>query len=329
MLRKLSEPPLQCIQKEFPHYIASISSMNEITRPKEEHPVFYGCYDWHSAVHSYWSLVRQLRVYEDHPLREKITNRLDEHFNHEKIRKEVTYFEQHKNFEKPYGWAWFLRLVSELHLWNHKRAVLWRDALHPLEELLRQLVQERFLKEKKPMRVGTHGNTAFALLHFLEYARLGSHKKLESRLIERSKEYFLADTHAPVAYEPFGWDFLSPSLVEADLMRRVLRLNQYVEWLENFLPDLRRSPFNSILDPLNVELNELMKFHLVGLNLSRAWCFKGIASDLPESHRYKDLFMTSAKNHEREGLTQTFSEDYGGSHWLTSFAVYLLTEHYC
>ena len=325
MLRKLSEPPLSCIQKEFPHYVGSISSESEFVRPKKIHPAFYGCYDWHSSVHSYWSLIRQLRVCGDHPLREKITTKIDEHCTQEKIQKEVTYFEQHKTFEKPYGWAWFLRLVSELHLWDNECAERWMEALQPLEELLLELIRESFLNEKRPMRVGTHGNNAFALLHFLDYARVRSREELENQLIEKSKEYFLEERDAPVAYEPFGWDFLSPSLVEADLMRRVLSPERYVEWLDEFFPD-PHSLASTILHPMNVELDELMAFHLVGLNLSRAWSLRGIAADLPQDHRYTDLFLKSARDHAGAGLEQTFSEDYGGSHWLTSFAVYLLTE---
>ncbi|MFW6375634.1 MAG: DUF2891 family protein, partial [Thermoplasmatota archaeon] len=243
----------------------------------------------------------------------------------DKVKGKVEFFERNRTFEKPYGWSWFLRLMLELYLFDDKISYGWERVLKPLEEKIYELTMDEFLEQKRPLRVGTHNNSAFALTNMLDYARCKSRYELESKIIDRSKKFYLNDTDSPVEYEPIGWDFLSSTLTEADLMRRVLDEKKYVEWLDGFLPDLNKSKFKPFLEPIKVELDELMKFHLVGLNISKAWCMKGIASSLPEEHRYRDMMLGSSKKHAEEGLKQAFSEDYGGSHWLLSFALYLFT----
>ncbi|MFW5904308.1 MAG: DUF2891 domain-containing protein, partial [Candidatus Saliniplasma sp.] len=291
--------------------------------PKEQHPIFYGCFDWHSAVHSHWSLVRQLRLLDDHPVENEMIERLDKQFTMEKAEKEKLYFDENRDFEKPYGWAWFMRLMVELELWDDELADRWKSGLKPLENKLLDLIQNRFLEQQYPLRVGTHGNSAFALQAFWDHAEVMDNEELKIDVKEKSIEFFINDTSAPIDYEPVGWDFLSPSLVEADLMHRVLDREEFVKWFDRFLPELPSD--HPILKPSKVELDELMKFHLVGLNLSKAWYLSSIGRTLPDEHRYKDMFLKSAKSHAVQGLEQTFSRDYRGSHWLTSFALYLFT----
>ncbi len=323
MAEKLADLPLDCIEKEFPHFVYSVSDHDYFTTPKEQHPIFYGCFDWHSAVHSHWSLIRQLRLLDDHPLKNEIIEKLDKQFTEEKAEKEKLYFDENRDFEKPYGWAWFMRLMVELELWDDEQANRWKRNLKPLENKLLELIQSRFLEQEHPLRVGTHGNSAFALQAFWDHAVIMENQKLKAKVEKKSREFFMNDTSAPIDYEPVGWDFLSPSLVEADLMHRVLDQEEFLDWLNGFLPELPSD--HPILEPFKVELDELMKFHLVGLNLSKAWCLSSISRALPEEHRYKDIFLESAGNHAVQGLKQTFSRDYRGSHWLTSFALYLFT----
>lgn len=319
----LAEATLECIQKEYPHFIYSLNSPDPFTGPKKQHPIFYGCFDWHSAVHSHWSLVRQLRLLADHPRKEGIIELLDKQFTVEKAEKEKLYFDENRDFEKPYGWAWFMRLIVELELWDDVRSKRWKRNLEPLENKLLELIQDGFLEQKYPLRVGTHGNSAFALQAFWDYAKVKDEKKLKIKVEKKSREFFINDTSAPIDYEPVGWDFLSPTLVEADLMKRILDQEGFVDWLDGFLPDIGKE--HQLLQPMEVELDELMKFHLVGLNLSKAWCLSSVGRALPDEHRYKEMFLSSAEDHSVHGLDQTFSRDYRGSHWLTSFALYLFT----
>ncbi|MFW6083428.1 MAG: DUF2891 domain-containing protein [Thermoplasmatota archaeon] len=325
LTKKLAKPSLKCIEKEFPHYVQYLDSVDSFITPKEEHPLFYGCYDWHSSVHSHWNLVRQMRLFHDHPLEDEILEVLDRHFTKEKVSGEVEFFEDNRKFEKPYGWGWFLRLMSELYLMYQDKAENWEEILHPLEEKIIELIEDEFLRQERPFRVGIHANSAFSLINILDYTRIKSDSNLEFKVMEKSKEFFLKDKSAPVEYEPTGWDFLSPILTEADLMRRVLDENEYVRWFEDFLPDLSKPDHTQFLEPIKVELDELMKYHLIGLNLSKAWCMNGIAAIIPVDHQYKNILKDSAEKHAKEGLKQAFSEDYGGSHWLLSFALYLFT----
>lgn len=325
LTRKLAEPSLKCIEKEFPHHVQSVDSKGSFKTPKEKNPLFYGCYDWHSVVHSHWNLVRQLRLFDEHPLKDEILEVLYKHFTKEKVAGEVKFFENNRKFEKPYGWGWFLRLMSELYIWDPDKAGDWEEILHPLEEKIIELVEEEFLQQERPFRVGTHANSAFSLINILDYSRIKSDEKLESEVVDKSNEFFLEDKDAPMKYEPIGWDFLSPTLTEADLMRRVLDEDEYIEWLEDFLPDLSKPDYTPFLEPIEVELDELMKYHLIGLNISKAWCMDGVAASLPSDHKYKRILKDSAEKHAKEGMKQAFSEDYGGSHWLLSFALYLFT----
>ncbi len=326
LLKTLSRHPLECLETEFPHYSGAINSPDEIERPTEQHPVFYGCFDWHSSVHSHWCLIRQLRLFDEHPEEAEIASSIENRFMTENVERETEYFDTNDSFEKPYGWAWFLRLVSELHLWEDNRADDWRNVLKPLEEQIVALTETEFLSQERPFRVGTHGNSAFALQCVLDYTRVVSDDSLESATLETARRFFAEDRNYPVEYEPLGWDFLSPAMTEADLMRRVLDRNEFATWVSEFLPDVTTSPYNSILNPVEVESTEGIELHLVGLKVSKAWCLMGLASALND-HRYAEAFEQSAKIHTEHGLELAFTEDYAGAHWLSSFVLYLLTRN--
>ncbi|WP_248905849.1 DUF2891 domain-containing protein [Halocatena marina] len=325
---RLSNHPLDSIDTEFPHYARSVDSPDGIERPTERHPVFFGCYDWHSSVHSHWALIRQLRLFDEHPARSDIVDRIDDRFTAENIAREVEHFEDNETFEKPYGWAWFLHLVSELCLWEDDRAAAWRSIIKPLEETIVMLVESEFLSQKRPFRVGTHQNSAFALHCILDYARTLSNERLESAVTDTATAFYAEDRNYPVEYEPLGWDFLSPSLTEADLMRRVYSRNEFTMWIEQFLPDVTTAPYDTILEPVHTNPNrdEGVALHLVGLNLSKAWCLAGLASTLKD-HQYVEAFERSAKQHTERGLDRAFTDEYAGSHWLSSFVLYLLTRN--
>jgi hypothetical protein len=326
--RELAAYPLDCIGTEFPHHAGAVESAGDTVEPSEQHPVFYGCFDWHSAVHSHWCLVRQLRLFEAHPRREAIVSAIDDRLTAENVQGEIAYFEENPAFEKPYGWAWLLRLAAELALWDDHRAEKWREALSPLEERIASLVESDFLTGDRPFRVGTHQNTAFALAGVLDYARVVGDESLAGAARETSAAFFGDDSDYPVEYEPLGWDFLSPALAEADLMRRVRDGAAFREWLDRFFPDLTTAPYAGLLDPIEVarDPDEGVALHLVGTNLAKAWSLAGLAEDL-EGHQYRDLFRESAKRHATAGIELAFTDDYAGSHWLSSFVLYLLTRN--
>jgi hypothetical protein len=326
VLETLSEHPLDCIDTEYPHYVHAVEDTGDITPPSDQHPVFYGCFDWHSAVHSHWCLVRQLRLFEDHPRETEIVESIDGRLTEEGIAGELDYFEDNEGFEKPYGWTWLLRLAAELHRWDDPRADEWRETLRPLEDRIATLVESEFLPQERPFRVGTHGNSAFALAGVLDYARVVGADDLAAATCETAERFYADDRHAPVAYEPLGWDFLSPSLTEAALMARVYDRERFGDWFDDFLPAVTDPPHDAVLDPIPVDEGSDggIELHLVGLNLAKAWCLAELADRL-DDHPDADALAESATRHATAGLDGAFTDDYAGSHWLSSFALYLLT----
>ncbi|MFC7096221.1 DUF2891 domain-containing protein [Halobaculum marinum] len=319
---RLVAHPLSGVDTEYPHATGAVDGPGDVPPPSEQHPVFYGCFDWHSAVHSHWALVRTLRLFDDHPERDRIVAGIDARLTLENVAREVAFFDDHETFERPYGWAWLFALAAELDRWDDERADEWSATLRPLETRIRSLLARRFLGFERPFRVGTHGNTAFALSLVLDYTRTVGDDDLAATVTETTVDYYGDDTDAPVGYEPLGWDFISPTLTEADLLRRVLPTDEFASWFAAFLPDLGALP-----DPVAVDDGESgVALHLIGLNLSRAWCLAGVADALPGGERTETV-RASAVDHARRGLGAAFTDDYAGSHWLSSFALYLLTRN--
>ena len=321
---RLAEHPLDGLEAEYPHHGGPVEGPEDGVRPAEDHPVFYGCYDWHSAVHSHWSLIRQLRLADDHPVESAVVESIDGRLTAENVAGELAYFEDNPGFEKPYGWAWLLRLAAELRLWDDPRADRWGDALAPLETHIADAVAEQFLPDDRPFRVGTHHNSAFSLSAVLDYARVVGDDDLAASAAATAREFYTEDEGAPVAYEPLGWDFLSPTLAEANLMRRVLDAEALTDWAGAFLPGLEELRASGLLDPVEVAPDEDgIALHLVGLNVSKAWSLAAL-SEVLDGERATP-FGESAESHLTAGVEMAFTDEYAGSHWLSSYVLYLLT----
>ena len=272
--------------------------------------------------------MRPLRQVPDLAGAAEVRQRLDEHLAAEPLAAELAYQRQphHRTFERPYGWAWLLSLVAELEAWDDLDANRWRENLRPLEGEIVTLMKAYLPVQNYPVRVGTHTNTAYALTHMLDYARAVGDGEFEGQIVQRSREYFLEDRDCPAGYEPSGNDFLSPCLEEADLMRRVLPAEEFAPWLEGFFPHPSDAGFAQLREPAEVlDMTDPYLIHLVGLNLSRAWCLRGIAGALPAQHPYRDGLQHAAAAHTDAGLALVTTGEYGGEHWLATYAVYLLS----
>jgi hypothetical protein len=231
-----------------------------------------------------------------------------------------------QSFERTYGWAWLLKLAEELHLSADADAKLWSANLRPLVDAMAARYIEFLPKQTYPIRTGVHPNTAFGLAFGLDYARSVGNKDLEVRIVESSLTYFGNDDNYPAAWEPGGEDFFSPALMEADLMRRVLKPADFRRWFHRFLPGLNRAGLRKLLRPAVVtDRTDPKLVHLDGLNLSRAWCMRSIARALPSNDPARKILTDSARLHGRDALTHVASGDYAGEHWLASFAVYMLS----
>jgi hypothetical protein len=220
-----------------------------------------------------------------------------------------------------------LKLAEELHDWDDPDGREWSVNLRPLVEVIVASYLDYFPKQTYPNRSGVHSSTAFGLSFALDYARAVKHEKLEALVVERSRSYFGADERIPAAWEPDGADFFSPSLMEADLMRRVLPAEAFRGWFHRFLPDLNAGVPSSILEPATVtDRTDPQLVHLDGLNLSRAWCLRSVATMFPAGDATRQTLLAAAERHAAAGLPHVTSGDYAGEHWLASFATWLLTE---
>ncbi len=320
---------LDGIPTEYPNKPSNVMAGPEsIQSPQKMHPAFYGCFDWHSSVHGHWMLVRLLKEYPDNSVRKKIRDQLSQSLTAENIQGEVAYFQekQNKSFERMYGWAWLLRLVLELEQWDDPQGKQWRENLRPLEEIIVQRTMDYLPLLSFPIRTGVHPDSGFALGQALDYARGVGNKDLEGLIVQRAQDYYLSDTEYPSEYEPSGQDFFSSGLNEADLMRRVLPQKEFREWFDRFLPGFAAGAGGNLLVPVEVsDVTDGKIVHLAGLDLSRAWCFQGIASALSVDDPRRELMRNAASEHAKMGFKYVFSGSYEGEHWLATFAIYLIT----
>jgi Protein of unknown function (DUF2891) len=303
---------LRCARQEYPNKLDhTMNGPQEVLGPKALHPAFYGCYDWHSAVHGHWMLVRLLRDFPQMPEAAKVRALFDEHFTASAIAQEVLYFGQpnRKSFERTYGWAWLLKLSAELRAWDDPDARRWAAALQPLADVIAAAFMGFLPKQTYPIRTGVHPNTAFSLSLLLDYPD----EKLAALVRERARKYFLADRDAPISWEPGGEDFLSPLLEEAALLSRVLPPAEFRAWFARFLPKLSLTP------AIVADRTDPKIVHLDGLNLSRAKCLFTLSNALrrPELARL-------AGEHAQASLPHIESGSYEGEHWLATFVVQML-----
>lgn len=320
---------LDGLAREYPNGSGNVlNGPNDLASPREMHPAFFGCFDWHSSVHSHWLLVHLLRVMPALPETAEIRQALGRSLTAENLLVEKAYFEapNRLSFERMYGWAWLLKLSEELALLGDAEAVQWRRNLQPLTELIVARYLDFLPGQTYPIRSGAHPNTAFGLTLALDYAGSTGDGGLRKLLVARSRDYFAADVDYPAAWEPGGNEFLSPCLVEADLMRRVLPAGEFRWWLASFLPGLPAAEPRNLFSPALVSSHSDPQIvHLDGLNLSRAWCMYGVASVLPPDDPAASVLRVAAGLHAAAALPHVTSGDYMGEHWLASFAVYMLT----
>ncbi|MCG6928055.1 MAG: DUF2891 domain-containing protein [Acidobacteria bacterium] len=320
---------LSCVHREYPNKIAHVMQDDGDARPPRQlTPAFFGCYDWHSAVHGHWLLARLLRANPEASFAAEARQALARSLSPENVAAEMRYLEGEGRvtFERPYGLAWLLQLAAEIRESDTPEARAWSGALEPLEGLAAERIADWLPKLTRPIRVGEHSQTAFAFGLVLDWARTAGRRDVDRLVVERSRDYYQDDRDCPLAYEPSGQDFLSPCLAEADLMRRVLGREEYAGWLEGFLPSLPTDGSADWLEPgIVLDPTDPKLAHLDGLNLSRAWMLEGIAAGLPETDARIPALHAAAGVHREAGLGSVTGEHYEGGHWLGTFAVYLVT----
>jgi hypothetical protein len=316
------------IEQEFPHHLATVVTGPDnppAWRPRELHPVFYGSFDWHSCVEMYWLLIRLPRLLPG-LMTETVIGALDRHLTPEAVAGEIRYLTAHPGFERPYGYGWLLALGAEAAM--APGAEHWASRLEPLMAHARSTLAAWLSSAPLPHRSGLHSNSAFALLLALPAARQAAadgDPLLKDAIESAARRWFLADRGYDLAWEPSGSDFLSQGLVEATLMEAVLTPAEFTPWLQGFLPRLVDQDPAGLPVPVEVpDVSDGQVGHLVGLNLSRAWCLVRIARGLTDDRlrirleRRADEHASLALGREREG--------YMLSHWLVAYAVLYLSD---
>jgi hypothetical protein len=316
--------PLTFLRQEYPNHIMHLLNDDaDVLPPRELHPIFYGCFDWHSAVHGYWLLLRCLRRYPELPSRDAIIDLFDEHFSEANVARELAYFHApfRASFERPYGYGWLLALAQELAESTLPQAKRWSALLEPLTQDIRTRLIGYLEKLTYPIRVGTHYNTAFALALGLDYARSCGDEVLEAAIIDGANRFYLQDVDYPAHYEPGGDEYVSGALCEALLMSQVS--GDFPAWFDRYLP--RLASIDALMQPATVSDRTDPKIaHLDGLNLSRTWCFKRIAAALPAEHPAQQPLHQAIARHLDASIEHVVGSHYSGGHWLASFAMLAL-----
>jgi len=317
----LAKLPLKCMQKEYPNKLNQVlKDSTDFGSPAQLHPAFYGCFDWHSAVHGHWSLVYLVEKFSAIDNKDEIIKKLKENIIPENIKIEVVYFsrETEKSFERTYGWAWLLKLQQALNLSSNPELKALAPNLQPLTDLIVNRYIEFLPKLLYPVRAGTHQNTAFGLNFAYDYAAHSKNEPLIKIIEQTSKRLYVLDKKCPINWEPSGTDFLSPCMEEMSLMHRILPKNDFLKWSKAFLPEIFEKKFTwqtaKVSDRTDGHL-----VHLDGLNFSRAWNMYRLANLMPQQFKH---LKPLADQHLAFSMPAIVDGNYEGEHWLASFVLH-------
>jgi len=287
---------------------------------------FYGCFDWHSAVNSTWTLVAIVKQFPDIPVARLVQEKLKQHLGKKNIEGEMEFFKAAKNFEVPYGYAWLLKLYAELVTWKTPEAKTYAENLQPLVQQFSKKLVENLNDLQFPTRAGMHPNTAYSLGLLLDYTETVNDPPLKEAVLKTANRFFLPDRNCPTAYEPGGTEFLSPCLAEARLMSLVLDRPKFTTWLNDFLPPVYSDAFKPLTVPVDVSgitKEDLLagKSHLIGLAFQRAQAMMSIANALAADDPRVPVLKRLAAINGASGFKALEDAGYFGSHWLGTYAV--------
>lgn len=313
------------VERPYPHKLDHVlTGPADLQSPQTLHPLFFGSLDWHSCVHGYWALARLLRAYPTSAPADDIRALFGRRLVREAVDGELAYLERpsSRGFERPYGWAWLLKLSAELGRHSDTR---WVGALRPLAEAIVRRFAAFLPLATYPVRVGIHFNTAFALVMAADYAAAAGDEPFAGMLRATASGWYGEDRDCQ-AWEPGGDDFLSSALIEAVCMQRLLSRAAFRHWLLRFLPRLAEGEPATLFTPVTVSDRTDGKLaHLDGLNLSRAWCWRSLAASFSDDDPRRRSAEAAADAHLEAGLPH-IAGDYMGSHWLASFALLALED---
>ena len=328
----LATMPIACLDRPHARPPARGYLWEPTYRPTDDYQrklAFYGCFDWHSSVNSMWTLVRLVKSYPDLPLAPLIRHKLSRHLDKSNIEGELAYLKQAGAFERPYGYAWVLKLAAEISDWKDPDAQKWSANLTPLVEWTSKEMAGFLTALPTPNRGGVHPNTAFGMYLMLDYVDTMKDDALRKAIDESATRYYSKDKNCDTKSEPAGTDFLSPCLTEAAVMSRVLPRDAFVTWFNEFLPPMYSADFKPLTEPVDtsgITKPERLagKSHLIGLAFQRGAVMHRLADVLPDGDRRVDVLRRLAAIHGVKGMQGMHDAGYWGSHWLGTYAVYYI-----
>jgi hypothetical protein len=331
---QLSAMPLSCMDhpQPRPNVVPYLWDATYTPVPDYETTrAFYGCYDWHSAVNSAWTLVRILKTFPDLPTAPAIRQKLNDHFGATNIAGDLEFMRGAGTFELPYGYAWLLRLQYELRSWADSDAVRWAANMQPMATYMADRLATYLKTLPQAVRTGVHPNTAMAMDNALGYAHAFD-PALETAIRESAERLFKRDIHCNTAAEPGPSDFASPCLMEAAIMGQLMDRNAFVPWLDAFLPPLYSTEFHPLTVGLGPEFVKnpaavASKSHIVGLAFVRATSMGELANALPPNDPRVAVLKRLAAIQAATGFPLMGAVGYDGSHYYASWATtYLITD---
>lgn len=321
---------IHAVQQEYPNSMQHvIKSPDDRPTPRELHPAFYGCFDWHSSVEMHWALIRLLRLVPEHLDQSGAVAVLENHLTGSALLQETKYLLSRRSFERPYGWGWALTLAHELTVWEQELAGKWLKDLRPLADSITQLYLEWIPKATYPVRVGMHSNSAFGLARSVPWATYLSKdgdEQLLTAITQTAIRWYGEDQDYPARYEPSGSDFLSPTLAEVELMSAILDQDTFLKWLDAFLPELSSGGPKTLFEPAYVsDARDGQLAHLHGLNLYRAFVWKLLRDKLSPDDPRREFLQTGIKSHADASMSAVTGSDYMLEHWLAAYAILYLS----
>lgn len=317
---RLASLPIKCLQQEYPNKLNQLLlDSTEVKSPKELHPAFYGCFDWHSSVHGHWSLVYLLKHFPKLENREEIIKKLNVNLSKENIQEEINYLSKthEKSYERTYGWGWVLKLQMELDGYNEPYAKELASNLKPLSALIAARYIEFLPKLVYPIRIGMHTNSAFGMSNAWDYAVATNNKELEASVKNNAIRLYEKDKDAPLSWEPNGYDFLSPTMEEIGLMQRILPKAEFLKWFKSFSKPFFDKNFSWDVATVSDRTDGLL-VHLDGLNFSRAWNIYHLINQYPKEFSH---LQKIADTHLSVALPSIVDGNYEGEHWLATFCL--------
>lgn len=321
---------IRVVQQEYPNQMQhTMTGPDDRPTPREAHPAFYGCFDWHSSVEMHWVLIRLLRLVPEAFDKTKAMTVLNAHLTEEALSQEAAYLRSRPRFERPYGWGWYLTFIHELTLSEDESTAQWLKAARPLADVITEGFLSWLPKATYPIRVGMHSNSAYGLARSVPWARYLAAQgdpRLLTAITQTAIQWYGADQNYPAHYEPSGSDFLSPALTEVDLMSLVLERGEFLNWLDTFLPNLSSGEPNSLFQPAFVsDASDGQMAHLHGLNLYRAFVWQRLYELLPAEDPRRQYLEAGIEAHAKASMNAVTGSDYMVEHWLAAFAMLYLS----